>query len=255
MNPRSHLVFFVLLLSFTVALALTPQALAQQAYTQPMFPIDWTSTTILVSLPANPSWAIQPIQQAMQDWNQAQSWFLESYEPGQPNAKYTLQLAQAGQNPQVIVKYVPDTGQNWGGYTYNNGRSISIVISLFYRASDLQIVAAHELGHVLGLGDSCVKGDLMRGDCNGPFVTTSYPPYPSTLNLYGVYLQAVTANQYDSQDSVSLPPQIPYSTWTPGITSIPEFPATLRILLMSALTLTIILPKRITGGARERLWR
>jgi hypothetical protein len=193
-----------------------PQATAQQTYTQPMLPIGWTSKTILVNVPTNPTWALDSIQQAMQDWNQAQTWFLSSYEPNHQNAMYTLQLAQTGQTAQVTVLYVSDTGQQWDGYTYDGFTKIAIVMSRYgpSNAFDVEILAEHELGHVLGLADNCVNSDLMRGGCNN-FLLYIANNYPSTLDLYAVYLQVITGNSYGYGDSIILPTQIPFSTWSP----------------------------------------
>jgi hypothetical protein len=89
-----------------------------------------------------------------------------------------------------------------------------------------------ELGHVLGLGDNCVASDLMFSFCNGvPGTVTA--KYPSTLDLYAAYLQAISGNAYGSGDTVSLPAQIPYKSWF--FEEVPEFPSPILLL-------TLILP-------------
>jgi len=208
---------FLLTIGILVIVTISmPLATGQQTYTQPMFPISWTSKTILVSVPANPNWALQSFQQAMQDWNQAQAWFLANYEPAHQNSIYTLQLAQAGRTAQVTVQYVSDTGQQWDGLTSLSATTIDIVLSRYAASEDayhITILAEHELGHVLGLADNCVNSDLMRGGCKG-FLEVVANIYPSTLDLYAVYLQVITGNSYGWGDSVDLPGQIPFAIWS-----------------------------------------
>ena len=239
MKRKLYLAFFLLLTAHSVPIV------TQQTYTQPMYPINWTSSIILVSVPTSVGGVPQAFQQAMQWWNQAQTWFLASYEPGHPNAKYTLQLAQAGQFAQVSVQYVADTGQSWSGLTSDNGRLISVVISRFGYGPNqmpffvLEVLAEHELGHVLGLQDNCLVNDLMRGDCGG-FLLGIGNNYPSTINLYGVYLQAISGDHYGYSDSISLPPQIPYSIWVPNKAPIPEFSNSYLPLVMALLMFVMI---------------
>ena len=219
-----------------------PLTIAQQTCTQPMLSISWTNQTVLVRAPSTPSWPLRPLENAMQDWNLAQEWFLHSYEPTHHETMYSLKLAQPNQSGQVIFQYVPDTEQNWSGYASNDGKLVSIVLSRFSDSStsfSLEILEEHELGHVLGLGDNCVGGDLMRGTCNGILVAIG-GRYPSTLDLYGTYLQAATGNQYTSQDSVTLPEQIPYSTWHPNESPIPEFPNIFLVFASAMLLLSVI---------------
>lgn len=212
---------FPLIIALVALTLVVPLVMAQSVYVQPMYQVNWSSSTIVVSVPANPSWALDSFQQAIQDWNQAQTWFLASYEPTHQNAKYTLQLAEAGQTPQVTVYYVSNTGQQWEGQTSHFGTTVAIVLSLYPTGDihDVTELAEHELGHVLGLGDNCVKADLMSSGCNNlPHVG----PYPSTLDLYAAYVQAVSGDGYGNGNSVSLPLQIPYLIWHPTVTQVSQ---------------------------------
>lgn len=73
-------------------------------------------------------------------------------------------------------------------------------------------VANHEVGHVLGLGDGLrERFDLM--DAAGVLGTWSYP---STLDLYAVFLVAKGIQFYDYTE-IALPKGIPYMQWLPVI--------------------------------------
>jgi hypothetical protein len=107
----------ILLVTGFLLILLTP-VFAQTSYTQPMYQVEWTSTTITVNVPYEPIWAYLWFKDAIQDWNSAQAWFLANYEPGQQNMKYTLELSNSP-TANVIVQYVPDQGQDWDGLTSN----------------------------------------------------------------------------------------------------------------------------------------
>lgn len=217
-------------LSTVILLALgMPIVSAQTVYVQPMYSISWTSHTILVSVPASPSWAQADFMSAIQDWNEAQGWFLASYEPSHLTARYTLELAQPGQRPQVIVNYVSNLPNGWWAETSQDGTRISLVES---HADGNVVLVAHELGHVLGLGDNSISGDLERS-------SNVHSPYPSTLDLYGAYLQAL-CQCYSQGDTVGLPAQIPYTVWVPNEKPIPEFssPAFVLVSILLVIGLT-----------------
>lgn len=218
------------LLFIFATLALTATSTnAQQTYVQPMLPISWPSKTIYVNIPEKPTWANQAFQQAMTDWNEAQTWFLASYEPNHQSAKYTLLLAQTDTNPgnTVQVQYVPPGSYNgikWVAITSVGGKRIWISNQIT-DPNLFKVAAEHELGHVLGIADNCVSEDLESNylNCKQPYVPYQVREYPSTLNLYAVYVQAVSGDSYGLEDSVTLPTQIPYSAWSPSSTPIPEF--------------------------------
>jgi hypothetical protein len=70
--------------------------------------------------------------------------------------------------------------------------------------SDLQILATHELGHAIGLGHTTFSAvDLMN---HVPDVL-----FPSTLNLYALYLLSQSSNRNNlPKEPVTLPDYIPY---------------------------------------------
>jgi hypothetical protein len=229
MRLYSLVAFLILVAAFL------PVVHGQQTLTQPMYQVSWTSKTLRIKVPDSPAWAKAGFQSAAEDWNQAQTWFLKEYEPNHVTAMYTLQIAQAGQGAQVTVQYVANTGQDWDGQTSESGTRISIVISSFYASEDAEIIAEHELGHVLGLGDNKVSHDLET-------MIDHVGNYPSTLDLYSAYVQAVSGNAYGNGDTIRLPSQIPYLTWHPGMV-VPEFPVP-TLLLFLVVSVLFILRKR-----------
>jgi len=150
----------------------------------------------------------------------AQIWFTANYFPNQNNAVYTLTTTEDDNASQVAVKYVTDTGQSWTGITQTSvsgtihNATVSIVLSRLHTPEDLLQAVEHELGHVLGLDHTNISYDLMypaRAAYSGGITS-----HPSTLNLYGVYLLA-TGCRFASGDTVTLPPQIRFIEWYPGI--------------------------------------
>jgi len=221
-----------------------------------MFETHWTSHIILVSFPNTiPTFyegnynvtyeLIQPLTQAIEIWNQAQAWFIQSYYPqNYPKDVFTLELASSGQTAQVTVQYVYTLPNGYWAETSQYGTKISMVIS---RAFQNSVLAAHELGHVLGLADNSIKGDLERS-------SGVYQPYPSTLDLYGVFLQA-KCQCYTQQDSVGLPQQIPYSIWNPNQAVVPEFPDMPPVLVVGILVdlfLSVKLRRRVPTCNRRK---
>jgi len=202
-------------------LILLPLAYAQ-GYVQPVTGTFWNIHTLRFSIPDSPSWARDTIYQALDSWNKAESWFLQNYYPNQTSNEYLLTIA--GINPaQVILRYVNDTGQPWTGLTQIpssdevRNETVLVVLSRVQSPEDLEPVIEHELGHVLGLDHTKISYDLMypaRDAYSGGTLT-----YPSTLNLYAVFLLAADC-KFASGDTITLPPQIPYLEWYPNITAI-----------------------------------
>lgn len=234
-----HLNRLLLLALFLLVLNLTP-VLSQTVYTQPMYTVNWTSLTITIGVPATPTWAYKDFQTAIQDWNQAQEWFLNTYEPTHTTDKYTLQETTG--TGQVTVTYVTTyLGYPWAvGLTSNYGRSISIILSQIGERNYLEVLAEHELAHVMGLYDNCLNSDLLYGLCNGNMPRyASAAGYPSTLDLYAVYIQAHTGNSLEYGDTVTLPPQIEYIQWNPSLLPTPEVQIP-TVLAVSVMTLAVL---------------
>ena len=206
--------------------------MAQQTYVQPMYETHWKTHTILVSLPNTivrfSGNIIDPnssVIQAMDIWNQAQIWFVQSYFPhNYPTYVFRLEVARPGQVPQVTVQYIGYLHDGWWAETSQYGTKISIVIA---HSDQNTVLAAHELGHVLGLGDNSINGDLER-------TSNVFSPYPSTLNLYAVYMQAKCLC-YTAADKVILT-QIPYMQWNPNLVVVTEFPNPALILVVAIIT-------------------
>ncbi len=191
-----------------------------QSISQPMLGTNWSTHVIQFSTPDSPAWARDTILRALDDWNMAQIWFTANYFPNQNNAVYTLTTTEDDNASQVAVKYVTDTGQSWTGITQTSisgtihNATVSIVLSRLHTPEDLLQAVEHELGHMLGLDHTNISYDLMypaRAAYSGGITS-----HPSTLNLYGVYLLA-TGCRFASGDTVTLPPQIPFIEWYPGI--------------------------------------
>jgi len=201
-----------------------------------MTEIKWTTRTILISVPDNPAWAKAGFVWADQVWNEAQSWFGASYEPAHPNVYYILEVAQSGQSAQVTVQYVTQLPNGDSAETTGYGTRIDVVLAYFAPSHDASLVALHELGHVLGLADNSVSHDLMT-------MVSHVGNYPSTLDLYAAYVQAVSRNAYRDGDALTLPPSIPYMTWNPNLV-VPEFPNALVILIATLIIGALVTYRR-----------
>jgi len=226
---------------------LAPMANAQQSYAQPMLGVSTlTSHTLLVKIPTSPTWAYQAMVNAIVVWNQAQKWFTESYEPNHLDAIFILTPTN-GTYYVVNVQWVQDTGQSWFALTSANGQSIAIIISRLKPCHPCTGLTynemPHELGHSLGLADIVGSGnDLMYSNPE--------TGYPSTLNLYAVYLEAL-GRSFEYGDKLNLPAYIPYSHWNPSAVPVVEFPNSLPMLLISVLTLAIAMSLRKRKGRKR----
>ena len=189
----------------------------------------------------------------MKIWNQAQLWFVTSYYPNRQTNVFTLEPANSS-NGMVKITYTLNETVLWsaigcyiknvtlGACSTQDGRLI--VISLPSLEGCKCALAAHELGHVLGLNDFGLNGypllpqDLMNYN-NTP------DAYPSTLDLYAVYLIAFVGAT--SGGNFTLPSTIPYTHWTPGMTPVPEFPNIL-LVFASTMLLLVIVRRRIVSA-------
>ncbi len=191
-----------------------------QTYSQPMLGVSWATREILVSIPTSPSWAPATINTAIDDWNNAQLWFIHTYFPNQNGADFSLVGSENNTKSQVTIVYVPDSGQIWSGSTETptsgmiSNETILLVLSRLQTSDDLVQVMEHELGHVLGLDHTQILTDLMSPSQEA--YTGGERSHPSTLNLYGVYLLGKGCT-FSTDDAVTLPAQIPYLEWYPAI--------------------------------------
>lgn len=232
-------IFFGLLL-LLLTLGLVPFAQAT-SYIQPMLGRDWGKHTLIVSIPASPDWANSAISESLDAWNQSQEWFVHSWFPDHPDAIFTLKATTW--SPDITIRYVIDTGQSWNGQTSSDGRTVLIVLSRFSESYSYLVthLASHELGHALGLWHTSISNDLM--------IAASRPglAYPSTLNLYAIYLEANGAT-FQYGNTVTLPSTIPYIMWSPGILPVPEY-STPTLLAVIPLLLSVLMVKRYRFNA------
>ncbi|MFI5450089.1 MAG: hypothetical protein ACHQ03_10060 [Candidatus Bathyarchaeia archaeon] len=248
-EERTKIISIILL--GCLLLAVPSLVLAQQAYLQPMYEIHWKTHTLLIQIPdAPPQQRATPEQVkgvmllAISRWNEAQDWFIQTYYPTHPEAKFTLQEVGPNEKPQITIQYVkslscPSAQYGCVGLTSNYGTQISMILSGPWGLS-LTLVM-HELGHSLGLADNSIANDgNMYADMEAYLGPSALPDDydPSTLDLYGVFLQA-QCQCYGQGDSVSLTHQIPYMVWKPPV--VPEFPNPLPLLLVAVASASLIL--------------
>jgi hypothetical protein len=155
----------------------------------------------------------------MNTWNLAQQWFVTTYMAG-ASVPFVLYETNATFDSMVTVTFnqtqsVEDLGEtHWYAFHDQQGffKRVTVTISIDLTRQDgevlsdpeLQTLATHELGHALGLDHTTFNTlDLMN---HLPKVM-----FPSTLNLYAVYLLGQSTNENNlPQQAVTLPENIPY---------------------------------------------
>ena len=217
---------------------------AQASYQQPLEGVYWEQRVLNVKIAATPTDAYSIVKQALQSWNEAQTWFIANYEP-QATGKPDHTFVESDVNTQITIRYVSTLPNSWGAETTFDEQTgpalervtISVILSVWSNAQLLSVMN-HELGHALGLGHTELTYDLMYHS------SASVPiPYPSTLNLYAIYVltrNSLTSNNPNFGKPVTLPASIPYVEWRPGM-AVPEFSFTpVLILLVTFLTIAIL---------------
>lgn len=202
----SHITLLLVLLSlFPLARSTTPMAQAATE-TQYTIPVNWQlpAGEVKIAIPATPKWAHDAVLDALRIWNEAQLWFKERY--FKTGEVYTLIESASGVQVVFVYKDQDHCGvvlETPGGrvislrLTDSNNKTISAVV--------VTSCAAHELGHILGLGHASVKLELMSD--------LVVPAAPSTLDLYAVHL---LAGGLKERTIVTLPSDIAY-------VAVPEF--------------------------------
>jgi len=194
----------LLVLGFTISFPPIPSA-----FVIPLEGARWSSNVISVHI-AGGQWQQNATLEAMQLWNQAQLWFDREYFPN--SSVYIFQIGDSSAPVQVtLVDSTTVTGNilGWTDYQTESGviESASVKIASTNSTHAALVLSAHELGHVLGLGDDfmCCKSDLM----NTYPIVNNVSALPTTLDLYALHVLSI-ANVIPS--FVWLSNEIPYET-------------------------------------------
>jgi hypothetical protein len=208
-----------LTLLLVAALVVPLGIFADMSPIQPIYGFSWPTHSIPVLIePSSPN-ATHAVERAMSTWNLAQQWFITTYRAG-AGTPFSFYETNSTSDSMVTVAFnqtqtMDDLGvTHWNELHDQQGviKVVTVSMSLDLTSqtgqvlsdSELQTLATHELGHALGLDHTTFSAsDLMNHE---PKVM-----FPSTLNLYAVYLLSQSSNKNNlPQQPVTLPDNIPY---------------------------------------------
>jgi hypothetical protein len=237
--------------SFLLFLVLLPAAFAQNTttYTIALAGGRWNTHTITVKIPQSPEKAHEAVVWAMETWNLAQVWFAQKYTwvvaPNSP--AYTLVESNTTALVQVTFAksaYAVNCGGVWasGCTWYHNGVGTRVEIAAQENPDgsldpefEIQYIAEHEFGRVLGLEGSNITSDLMYPVKGIVYAENGIlQNAPSTLDLYAVHFLISSSGSVPR--SIALPASITYIPWV--IQPVPEFSAGF-IVLISAFSVLV----------------
>lgn len=239
--------FLIIGLSFTVFYQVEAQT--QTTYSLDLQGPAWNHSTIniLINPQSDKSWwnpdYLDATLRAIDEWNSALSYFASNRSDFVylSNVKMTYTISNSMDEPfDTILSWIEQFGNETceAGLTRTSYDSSGLIVNTTLTMSaydcrgnilndiDMQNVALHELGHVLGLGHANSTSDLMY------FAYTLGNPVRSvsTLDTYGVgvvfrWLAKSTEfnqdNQGDQISSVNLPSDIAYEALPIPINDIP----------------------------------
>ena len=215
----------LLLLVLLFAFVPCQSVIADSSPTQPLLGFAWPLHEIPVLVNSSLPNASSAVAGAILTWNLAQQWFISTYMGGS-SKPFLFYETNSSSNSMVTVNFnrtqtTDDLGLTTSGELHDQEGAfvkvaVAISIDLAWKggkaltSAELQTLATHELGHALGLGHTTFSStDLMN---HVPTVM-----FPSTLNLYAVYLLSLVSNVNDlPQQPVTLPGAIPYETVSQG---------------------------------------
>lgn len=242
-------IFLLFLLPFT-------QAQTNTEYLVPAENWHWNINPIPIHIIGSPADRNLTLK-AMSVWEKAQTWFNNEYFPNDPAPVYKF-IEVNGSAP---VTFILQFGSNVPPYSQLAHTDLVTTVNrtvitgaMVREATDYKpvfifTVAEHELARVLGIysygvSTDCCPLDLMTAHIIG---LGDYDRliYPSTLDIYAIYLMA----KQTVQPINYLPSRIPYTTYPGSEMAVPEFGSYL-MLIVSCCMLVALLTKRIVTARK-----
>jgi len=212
--------WILLLIVSLLAVTSGQNVFADSSSSQPLLGFTWPTHSIPVLINSSLPNATRSVRNAMLTWNLAQQWFITTYMSG---VGTPILFYETNSSSDSIVRITFNQTQTTDDLGWTNSQEfrdqqgvfvkvdVEISIDLAWKDgkaltdAELQTLATHELGHALGLDHTTFNtSDLMN---QVPTVM-----FPSTLNLFAVYLLSRSTSVNDlPQQPVTLPGIIPYA--------------------------------------------